>query len=102
MPDGNIHPLTDARRAAAQPQTSSVRTLFTTAHRFDAEMAGFDFPCEPGTDGGFSVTFDGRGGIASVILNGSDGQIEVCGRAAIRQLADALLKADALAERMGA
>lgn len=99
MADTNIISLTDARQFAASPQAASVRTLFTTEHRFDAEMAGFDGSTEPGVDGGFSVTFDGRGDIASVQIVLSDG--EVCGRAAIRQLADALLKADALAERMG-
>lgn len=84
----------------ARRQAQSVRTLFTTEHAFDAGVAGFDGPCEPGTDGGFSVTFDGRWSQPSVVMNGSDGQIEVVGFQAIRELRKALEAAEKLAERM--
>lgn len=87
-----------AKIATREP--ANFRTLFTTEHRSDAEDAGFDFACDPGTDGGFAVHFDGRHSIPSVVLNGSDGQIEVCGWRAISELASALIKADLMARRM--
>lgn len=80
--------------------SAAFRTLFTTEHASDAEDAGFDYACEPGTDGGFAVHFDGRHSIPSVILNGSDGQIEISGWRAISELCSALMKADAMARRM--
>ena len=103
MTDGNN--LLDVARNILTPpspfrETAAVRTLFTTEHAYDAGVAGFDGPTEPGTDGGFSVMFDGRGSIPSVVLLGSDGQIEVCGYTAIRELANALLKAEQIAARM--
>ncbi len=93
--------LTPPAQPLTPPGTSaSFRTLFTTEHAFDAHLAGFDGPTEPGVDGGFAVHFDGRGEIPSVIINGSDGQVEVCGVDAIMQLTDALMKAEALARGM--
>lgn len=80
-------------------QIAAVRTLFTTEHAYDAGVAGFDGPTEPGTDGGFSVLFDGRHSIPSVVLNGSDGEITVSGYEAIRELANALLAAEKMAAR---
>lgn len=85
--------------AHARRQAQSVRTLFTSEHAYDAGVAGFDGPTEPGMDGGFSVTFDGRGSIPSVSLQLSDG--EVCGVEAIQALADALSEAVKMARRMG-
>jgi hypothetical protein len=86
----------------AQPRTSGAcfRTLFTTEHEFDAHLAGFDGPTPPGQDGGFAVHFDGRGEIPSVVIVGSDGQVEVCGVDAIMQLTDALMKAEQLVRAM--
>lgn len=81
-------------------QAQTVRTLFTTEHAFDAGLAGFDGPTEPGTDGGFSVTFDGRHSIPSVVLQGSDGEIVITGWAAIQQACNALMDAEKLARRM--
>ena len=99
MADGNIHPDLSAAIVASQRQPASVRTLFTTQHACDAELAGFDTPVMPGEDGGFSVTFDGRHSPPSVVINGSDGEIEVTGWAAISQLTTALMKAEAMARR---
>jgi hypothetical protein len=79
---------------------AAVRTLFTTEHAYDAGLAGFYGPTDPGVDGGFSVTFDGRDSIPSVVLNGSDGEITVSGADAILQLAQALVEAATLANRM--
>ena len=81
-------------------QAQAVRTLFDTAHSFDAGAAGYDCPTPP-EEGGFRVVFDGRHGIPSVILNGSDGEIVVTGIQAIHELADALLDAEKMANRMG-
>lgn len=90
-----------ALHIAAQRQPQAFRTLFTTEARYDAGTAGFDCAAEPGVDGGFAVHFDGRAGIPSVIING-DGQVEVCGLAAIDCLIDALLSARKLAARQAA
>jgi len=94
----------DGTQAAriARREPAAFRTIFTTEARYDATTAGFDFACEPGTDGGFAVHFDGRGSIPSVIMNGSDGQIEVCGLQAMEALSDALLDALQMARRMSA
>lgn len=98
--DGNLSPALSAVLVqASKRQTASVRTIFTTEHPHDAELAGFDFATPAGTDGGFSVTYDGRHSIPSVILNGSDGEIEVTGWQAIEQLATALMEAGAMARR---
>lgn len=83
----------------ARREPAAFRTIFTTEHRFDAGVAGFDYACEPGTDGGFAVHFDGRHSTPSVIMNGSDGQIEVCGLQAMEALSDALLDACKMARR---
>lgn len=80
-------------------EMASVRTLFTTEHPCDAEAAGFEEPCAPGFDGGFSVTFDGRC-IPSVVINGSDGEVAVVGYHAIAQLAEAAEAARRMAARM--
>ena len=80
-------------------QPAAVRTLFTTEHAYDAGVAGFDGPTEPGTDGGFSVLFDGRDSIPCVVLSGSDGEITVCGYFAIRELASAIMEAERMAAR---
>jgi hypothetical protein len=77
--------------------TLPVRTLFTTENRYDAGVAGFDGPAEPGCDGGFSIMFDGRS-VPSVELVLSDNQI--AGLAAIREARKALQVAEAMAERM--
>ena len=83
---------------AAKRQAQAVRVLFTSSHSYDAGIAGFDYPTEPGYDGGFSVTFDGRFSIPTVQLTPADG--EVCGLAAIKALRQALQDAEKMAERM--
>lgn len=77
---------------------AAVRTLLTTEHPYDAGVCGFDGPTPPGVDGGFAVTFDGRD-VPTVIINGSDGEVSICGAGAIEALANALLQAESLANR---
>lgn len=95
--DGSTHlpPISPVRQTSA-----SVRTLFTTAHRYDAGLAGFDGPVEPGVDGGFSVTFDGRGSVPAVEVILSDGF--VYGYEAVRELGMAITKAELLCAAMRA
>jgi hypothetical protein len=87
-----------SRRAAARQQMAR-RTLFDTRHAADAGFAGYDGPTDP-DEGGFAVEFDGCGPIPSVVVSGSDGEITVCGAAALQQLAEALGDAAVMARRM--
>lgn len=81
-----------------RPNRLPVETLFTTRHAFDAGLAGFDGPTDP-EDGGFEVVFSALG-IPSVTIYGQEGEVTVCGFAAIHQLADAMLSAKKAAARM--
>lgn len=86
--DGNVQ-----RREPA-----AFRTVFTTEHRYDAGVAGFDGPRDPGEDGGFSVHFDGRSSIPSLIINGGS-EVSIDGLAAMQAFADAVLDAVKMARR---
>jgi len=90
---------TQAARIALREQ-AAFRTLFTTEHRFDAGVAGFDYPCEPGTDGGFAVHFDARHSIPTLVINGSDGEVQITGLAAIQAFVGAAMDAERMARRM--
>ena len=74
----------------------AVRTIFSTEHPYDASLAGFDGPCEPGSEG-FSVTFDGRWSVGSAQILLTDN--EVTGAAALEQLGLAILEAAKMARR---
>ena len=75
---------------------ASVRTIFDTRHPYDASLAGFDGPCEPGSEG-FSVTFDGRWSVPTAQILLTDN--EVIGAAALEQLDQAILEAAKMARR---
>lgn len=75
--------------------------IFTTQDHSDAICAGFErAEHELGEDGGFSVAFDGRGSIPTVVLNGCDGEISVVGHHAIKALAEACAEGLRMSERM--
>jgi len=87
--------------AAAPRSLQPVRTLLDSSHRFDAGRMGYDGPTQIDEPGGLRVVFDGRYSVPTVILNGPDGEIEICGLSAISQLAQALEDAESMAQRMG-
>lgn len=107
MPD-DAPSFLNAARAVVMPITAPPRTdrqnfslIFTSQDHADAISAGFErAEHELGEDGGFSVAFDGRGAVPTEVLNGSDGEITVCGHHAIRELAEACSKALAMSARM--
>ena len=85
----------------ARPQPCAHRTLFTTLDHSDAICAGHDCAEQVlGEDGGFSVDFDGRGAIPSVVLTGVEGEVHITGLRAIREARKALEAAELLALRM--
>ncbi len=68
--------------------------LFTTAEWSDAILAGFDSPTEPGQDGGFSISVeDDASRFATLVINGSDGEVKIVGHEAIKQAVEAFNKA---------
>ena len=68
-------------------------TLIDTSNRFDAGLLGYDGPCDPNEDAeGLIVTEQTfAGGLRAVTLRGPDGEVEILGEAAIREVAKTLL-----------
>lgn len=85
---------------SVRPWRILFRTLFTTAEHSDAVSAGFERATDPGQDGGFAIHFDSRHSIASVVINGSDGEVTITGYHAIREAANALLAAEKAASQL--
>lgn len=71
----------------------TAHTLIDTRHPFDAGLLGYDGPCDPKEDAeGLIVTAETfAGGLRAVTLRGPDGEVELLGEAAIREVAKTLL-----------
>ena len=75
--------------------------LLDTEDPFDAGITGRDGPESPKDGLGLRIVFDGTGTIPSITINGPDGEIELCGLAEIRAVADALNGGLKLAKAFG-
>ena len=71
----------------------TAHTLIDTRVGFDARLLGYDGPCDPNEDAeGLIVTEETfAGGLRGVTLQGPDGEVEILGEAAIREVAKTLL-----------
>jgi len=77
-------------------------TLLDTRERFDAGLLGYERACHPREDGeGVIVTLD-DGFPLSITLLGPEGEINLSGKAEVREVANALLSALRAAEKVAA
>jgi len=77
-------------------------TLISTTDRFDAGLLGYERACDPREDSeGLIVTLD-DGLPLSIRLLGPEGEINLSGKAEVREVANALLSALRAAERKAA